>query len=82
MYKNKKPTRAELKEYISYLEQLLLYSSLNKLDSKIPMQLVPKRLSFEFKKQLAKNNIVFLYSENTEAEVLYNRCLNAKHLTS
>ena len=75
MCKNKKPTRAELKEYIFNLEKLLFYSSIKKgINNNIPFNLVPKNLPFEFKKQFAKNSVTILYNKE-EIEIETAHCM-------
>lgn len=78
MRKNKRPTRTELKEYITNLEKLLFLSNVSLTDIKTAFQLVSNNLSFEFKSQLAKNIALISFSEEPDIKSNYDKASRIK----
>jgi hypothetical protein len=78
MRKNKRPTRTELKEYITNLEKLLFLSNVSLTDVKTTFQLVSNNLSFEFKSQLAKNIALISFSEEPDIKSNYDKASRIK----
>lgn len=78
MRKNKRPTRTELKEYITNLEKLLFLSNVSLTDVKTTFQLVSNNLSFEFKSQLAKNIALISFSEAPDIKSNYDKASRIK----
>lgn len=79
MRKNKRPTRTELKEYITNLEKLLFLSNVSLTDVKTTFQLVSNNLSFEFKSQLAKNIALISFSEEPDIKSNYDKASRIKY---